>query len=310
MLKYIGKRLIYMIITLFIITTITFYMMHSIQGDPLTAMGRTLPEQTRENYKKKYGLDKPTSEQYKIFLKNAVVNHDLGSSYKYPGREVTTTIKETAPVSGRIGGQAMLIGLVIGLVLGIVAALNRSRLPDSIIRVVAILGITIPVFIMGALLQYFFAAKLRWFPTSGWGGGSFKNTVLPSIAMCFGSIATYARYMRSNVLEVLNQDYILTAQAKGVSRFNIIRKHVLRNAILPVITIIGPQIVGIFIGSFIIENMFSIPGLGFYFVSSIQNRDYPMIIGNTIFYAFLFLVIQLVVDIVYGLVDPRIKFTE
>jgi len=206
-LKYIGKRLIYMIITLFIITTITFYMMHSIQGDPLTAMGRTLPEQTRENYKKKYGLDKPTSEQYKIFLKNAVVNHDLGSSYKYPGREVTTTIKETAPVSGRIGGQAMLIGLVIGLVLGIVAALNRSRLPDSIIRVVAILGITIPVFIMGALLQYFFAAKLRWFPTSGWGGGSFKNTVLPSIAMCFGSIATYARYMRSNVLEVLNQDY-------------------------------------------------------------------------------------------------------
>lgn len=285
-------------------------MMHSIQGDPLAAMGRTLPEQTRENYKKKYGLDKSTSEQYKIFLKNAVVNKDLGSSYKYPGREVTQTIKETAPVSGRIGGQAMVIGLIVGITFGVIAALNRGKLPDSIIRVIAILGITIPVFIMGALLQYLFATKLRWVPTSGWGGGSFKYTILPSIAMCFGSIATYARYMRSNVLEVLSEDYILTAQAKGVSRFNIIRKHVIRNAILPVITIIGPQIVGIFVGSFVIEKMFSIPGLGFYFVSSIQNRDYPMIIGNTIFYAFLFLVIQLVVDIVYGIVDPRIKFTE
>lgn len=156
--------------------------------------------------------------------------------------------------------------------------------------------------------MYVFAVKLSWFPTSGW--GTFKHTIIPTIAMCFGSIATYARYMRSNVMEVLDSDYILTAQAKGVSTFNIIRKHVFRNAILPIITLIGPQIVGIFTGSFIIENMFSIPGLGFYFVNSVQSRDYPMIIGTTIFYAFLFLIAQLLVDIIYGIADPRIKLTK
>lgn len=307
MLKYIGKRFLYMVITLFIITTVTFFLMHNIQGDPLSAMGKTLPPQTIENYKKKYGLDKPVHEQYAIFLKNVLTKGDLGSSIKYPGREVSTVIKETAPVSGRIGGQAMIIGLTIGIVLGIIAALNRGRWPDYIVSVIAILGVTIPVFIMGSLLQLYFAVKLKWFPTSGFRPGMFKYTVLPSLAMCFGSIATYARYMRSNVLEVLNEDYILTAEAKGVSRFNIIVKHVIRNAILPVITIIGPQIVGIFTGSFIIETMFGIPGLGFYFVSAIQTRDYPMIIGTTVFYAALFLVAQLLVDILYTVADPRIR---
>lgn len=310
MLKYIGKRIIYMFITLFIITTATFFMMHNIQGDPISAMGRTLPEQTLENYRKKYGLDKSVSEQYKIFLKNAVFERDLGSSYKYPGREVTATIKQTAPVSGRIGAQAMVLGITVGVILGIIAALNRGKWSDSTIQVIAILGITVPVFIIGSLLQYILAVKFRLLPTSGWSGGAFKYTVIPSIAMCFGSIATYSRYMRSNVLEVLNQDYILTARAKGVSGPNIILKHVLRNAILPIITIIGPQIVGIFTGSFIIENMFSIPGLGYYFVNAIQMRDYPMIIGTTIFYAFLFLICQLVVDILYGIVDPRIKIAQ
>ena len=310
MLRYIGRRIFYMVITLFIITTATFYMMHNIEGDPLTAMGKTLPKQTMENYRKKYGLDKSTTEQYKIFLKNVFTEGDLGSSYKYPGREVSKTIKETAPVSGRVGVQAMIIGVTIGIILGIVAALNRGRFTDQLVQIIAIAGITIPVFIMASLLQLLLASKLRWFPTSGWSGGKFKYTVIPSLAMSFGSIATYTRYMRSNVLEVLSQDYILTAEAKGVSRFNIIMKHVFRNAILPVITLLGPQIVGIFTGSFIIENMFGIPGLGFYFINSIQTRDYPMIIGTTVFYAALFLIIQLFVDIIYGIVDPRIKLTE
>lgn len=308
MIKYIFKRIAYMILTMFIITTATFFLMHNIQGDPLSAAGKTLPKQTLENYRVKYGLDKPVAEQYKIFLKN-LLKGDLGSSYKFAGRSVSKTIKETSPISGRIGAQAMLLGIVIGLILGIIAALNRGKIPDYIVSIIAIIGITVPVFIMGSLLQLFFAVKLGWFPTSGW-TGDFKYSVLPSIAMCFGSIATYARYMRSNVLEVLNEDYILTAQAKGVSGFNIIRKHVLRNAMLPIITIIGPQIVGIFTGSFIIEQMYSIPGLGYYFVNSITSRDYPMIIGTTIFYAALFLIVQLLVDIIYGLVDPRIKITE
>lgn len=307
MFKYIIKRTMYMIITLFIITTVTFFLMHNIQGDPLSAMGKTLPPQTVANYKAKYGLDKPITEQYGLFLKNALKG-DLGSSYKFPGREVSETIKKTAPVSGRVGGQAMIVGLIIGISLGIVAALNRGKWADYLVSILAILGITIPVFIMGSLLMMIFSQKLHLLPTSGWGG--FKYTIMPTIAMCFGSIATYARYMRSTVLEVLSSDYILTARAKGVSRFNVIRKHVLRNAMLPIITIMGPQIVGIFTGSFIVESMFSIPGLGFYFVSSIQSRDYPMIIGTTIFYAFLFLVALLVVDIVYGFADPRIKVLE
>nr|WP_317317103.1 ABC transporter permease [Peptostreptococcus russellii] len=307
MFKYIIKRSIYMIVTLFIITTVTFFLMHNIQGDPLSAMGKTLPPQTVANYKAKYGLDKPVVEQYGVFLKNALKG-DLGSSYKFPGREVSETIKKTAPVSGRIGGQAMLVGLLIGITLGIIAALNRGKWSDYLVSILAILGITIPVFIMGSLLMMLFSVKLHLLPTTGWGG--FKYTIIPTIAMCFGSIATYARYMRSTVLEVLSCDYILTAKSKGVSKFNIVRKHVFRNAMLPIITIIGPQIVGIFTGSFIVETMFSIPGLGFYFVSSIQSRDYPMIIGTTIFYAFLFLVALLIVDIVYGFADPRIKVLE
>lgn len=308
MIKYILKRLVYMIVTLFIITTVTFYLMHNIQGDPLTAAGKTLPAQTLENYRVKYGLDKSTSEQYKIFLSNALKG-DLGSSYKFAGRSVSRTIKETAPISGKVGAQAMILGVIIGLLLGIIAALNRSRWPDHLISVIAIMGITIPVFVMGALLQYYFGVKRGILPTSGW-TGEFKYTVIPTIALTFGSIATYARYMRSNVLEVLSQDYILTAQAKGVSRFNIIAKHVFRNAILPIITLIGPQVAAIFTGSFIIEQMFSIPGLGYYFVNSITSRDYPMIIGTTIFYAALFLIVQLLVDILYGVVDPRIKLTD
>ncbi|MDO4662849.1 MAG: ABC transporter permease [Tissierellia bacterium] len=307
MLKYIFKRILYMIITMFVITTLTFFLMHNIQGDPISAMGKTLPPQTIENYRTKYGLDKPITEQYKIFLGNAL-HGDLGASYKFPGREVKTTIKQTAPVSGRVGGQALILGLVLGIAFGIIAALNRGKWPDYVVSVIAIIGITVPVFIMGSLLMYLFSVKLSLLPTSGW--GTFKQTITPTIAMCFGSIATYARYMRSNVLEVLDSDYILTAKAKGVSSANIIRKHVFRNAILPIITLIGPQIVGIFTGSFIIENMFSIPGLGYYFVNSVQSRDYPMIIGTTIFYAFLFLVAQLVVDIIYGFADPRIKLVN
>lgn len=297
-----------MIVTLFIITTVTFYLMHNIQGDPLTAAGKTLPAQTLENYRVKYGLDKSTTEQYKMFLANALKG-DLGSSYKFAGRSVSKTIKETAPISGRVGGQAMIVGVIIGLTLGIIAALNRNRWPDHLISIIAILGITIPVFIMGSLLQYYLGVKLGKFPTSGY-TGEMKYTIIPTIALTFGSIATYARYMRSNVLEVLSQDYILTAQAKGVSRFNVIRKHVFRNAMLPIITIIGPQVAAIFTGSFIIEQMFSIPGLGYYFVNSITSRDYPMIIGTTIFYAALFLVVQLLVDILYGIVDPRIKLAD
>jgi len=294
-----------MLVTLFIIIFITFFLMHSIPGNPLAGMARNLPAQTLKNYEEKYGLNKPVIEQFGIFMKNLVTKGDLGESLSYPGRSISKTIAESAPISGKIGLTALLSGAAIGLVLGIIAALNRNKWPDYLVIFIAMIGVTIPVFILAALLQLVLSTKMGLLPTSGWGHP--KDMIMPVIAMCFGPIATYARYTRSNVLEVLGQDYILTAEAKGVSRFNIITRHVLRNAMLPLITILGPQLAGVFTGSFVVEKMFSIPGLGFYFVNSINVRDYTMIIGTTVFYAGLFIISQLAVDIVYGLVDPRIR---
>ncbi len=306
--KYIFKRIGYMLLTLWVVITLTFFLMHSIPGDPLAHMAKKLPEQIRINYMKKYGLDEPTIVQYGKFMKNIVTKGDLGESLRYPGRSVSETIFKHAKISGRLGMQALFIGVTIGITLGIIAALNRNKWPDFLVMFIAILGVSIPVFVGAALLQYTLSVKFPILPTTGW--GKFKHTVIPTIAMCFGSIATYARYMRSNVLDVSGQDYILTARAKGVSNFNVIRKHILRNAILPALTILGPQIAGVFTGAFIIEKIFGIPGLGSYFISSISDRDYTMIIGTTIFYASLFIISQLVVDLLYGVVDPRIKVSK
>ncbi|HSH36894.1 ABC transporter permease [Schnuerera sp.] len=306
--RYILKRVGYMFLTLLIITTITFFLMHSIPGDPLAHMAKNLPEQVKQNYYKKYGLDEPVFVQYGKFLKNIVTEGNLGESLRYPGRSVTDTVLENSKVSGRIGFQAVSIGIVIGITLGVIAALFRNKWPDYLVMFIAILGITVPTFIIAALFQYLLTVKFEILPTTGW--GSFKHTILPTIALAFTPIATYARYMRSNVLEVSNQDYILTAQAKGVSQFNIVIKHILRNAILPAITILGPQIAGIFTGSFVIEKIFGIPGLGSYYITSINDRDYTMIIGTTIFYAAIFVVAQLLTDILYGIVDPRIRVSN
>ena len=280
MIKYILKRIGYMLVTLLIITTVTFFMMHSIPGDPLGAMANKLPEQAKANYYAKYGLDKPLTEQYGIFMKNLITKGDLGESLKYPGKSITDTLLTNSKVSGMNGAIALLFGVTTGIVLGIVAALNKNKWPDYLV--------------MWQIL-----------PTSGW--GKPKHMILPIIAMCFGSVATYARYLKANMLDVMGQDYILTAEAKGVSRFHIIKDHVLKNAFLPCITILGGQISGIFTGSFVIEKMFGIPGLGFYYVSSINDRDYTMIIGTTIFAAALFVVAQLLIDIAYTIFDPRIR---
>lgn len=308
MLIYILKRFFYMIISLFIITTATFFMMHSIPGNPLSTQQKLMPEKVQQAYNEKYGLDQPIHLQYAKYIKNLVTKGDFGISFKYPGRSITQIITSTSPVSLRLGLQALIVGLPIGILLGILAAVKKGTVVDYLVSLIAIIGVCIPVFILAALFQYFFAVKLHILPTSGW--GSFKQTIIPTMAMMFGPIATYSRYMKSNVLEVLGQDYIMTAEAKGVSRTNVIWNHVVRNAILPVITLLGPQIAALFTGSFIVENMFSVPGLGFYFVSAIQNRDYNMIIGTTVFYAALFIVAQLIVDLLYGVVDPRIRLQD
>lgn len=305
MAKYILKRISYMILTLFIITSATFFLMHSIPGDPLAYMAKNLPEQTRENYYAKYGLDKPKTEQYGIFLKNLLTKGELGESLRYPGRSVTDTIMTNSKVSAVPGGLALLIGLVIGVLLGIIAALNRNKWPDYLVMFIAIIGITVPVFVLAAVLQYVFTVKFQVLPTTGW--GKPENIILPVAVMCLGTIATYARYVKSNMLDVLGQDYILTAEAKGVDRFHVIKDHVLRNAFLPCLTILGGQISGIFTGAFVVEIIFGIPGLGFYYISSINDRDYTMIIGTTIFAAGLFVIAQLIIDIAYSILDPRIR---
>ncbi|MDO5337965.1 MAG: ABC transporter permease [Eubacteriales bacterium] len=305
MKKFIIRRVGYMLITLLVIITATFFLMHSIPGDPLAHMARNLPEQTRENYYAKYGLDKSTGEQFVIFMKNLITKGDLGESLRYPGRNITETLITNSKVSAIPGGLALLFGLAIGVILGIVAALHKNKWPDYIVMFIAIIGITVPVFVLASVLQYFLSVKLMLLPSTGW--RSWKNAVMPTIVLCFGPIATYARYIKSNMLDVMGQDYIMTAEAKGVSRGNIIRRHVLKNAFLPCMPLLVGQVSGIFTGSFVVEKIFSIPGLGFYYINSINDRDYTMIIGTTVFAAALFVFVQLVVDIAYSLLDPRIR---
>lgn len=307
MLKFTVKRFGYMLLTLFIASSITFFLIHLAPGDPLASLGRKLPEQIRENYYEKYGLNKPLITQYGYFIKNAL-HGDLGESLMFPGRSVTETIVKSAPISARIGGQALVIGVTAGILMGILAAFQRGKWPDYLVMFIAILGISVPSFVVASLLQWLLTVEFQILPTTGW--GEFKHTILPTIALSFSSIATYARYMRANCLDVIGQDYILTAKAKGVSKFSLVFKHVIRNAILPAITILGPQIAGIFTGSFVIESIFSIPGLGQYFVGAVSNRDYTMVMGQAIFVSALFIIALFFVDIIYGLVDPRIRVSN
>ena len=307
MFKFILKRVGYMFVTLWIVATITFMLIHAIPGDPLASMARKLPDQIRANFYAKYGLDQPVVVQYGRFIKNIVLHADLGESLAYQGRKVSDVIKNHAPISARLGIQAVGMGFFIGVSLGLIAAFNRGRWPDYLVMFIAILGISVPSFVMASLLQYFFTVQNMWLPTTGW--GTFQHTILPSIALSFGSIATYARYMRANTLDVIGQDYILTAKSKGITKISLVWKHVIRNAILPAITILGPQLAGIFVGSFVIESIFSIPGFGFNFVTSIGDRDYTMIMGQTVFLCALVIIAYVLVDIVYGLVDPRIRLT-
>lgn len=305
MFKYILRRVGYMLLTLFIISTVTFFMMHLIPGDPLGAMANKLPEQAKANYYAKYGLDKALFEQYTIFLKQLITEGDLGESLKYPGKSVTETLLTNSKVSGVNGAIALTFGVSTGIIMGIIAALNKNKWPDYLITFIAMMGITIPAFVLASMFQYLFSVKWQLLPTSGW--GEPKYMILPIMTMCIGGQATYVRYIKANMLEVMGQDYIMTAEAKGVDRFHVIKDHVMKNAFLPCITILVGQISGIFTGSFIIEKMFGIPGLGFYYVSSINDRDYTMIIGTTIFAAALFVVAQLIIDIAYTIFDPRIR---
>lgn len=306
--KYILKRILYAVIALFVVSTIAFFAVRMIPGNPIEAMTEKLPDEIRQQVFEQYGFDKPIMEQYKLFFKELFTEGDLGESLKYRGRKVTDTIASYAPVSGLLGAEAIAIGVISGIILGIVAALNRGKWLDYLVMFIAVVGIAVPNFVLASCFQYFLTIRFHLFPTTGWEG--FSYTVLPALALSFNSTAKYARYMRANCLDVLNQDYIITAKSKGMSKFRLIRKHVLKNSILPIITLLGPQIALMFGGAFVIERIFAIPGLGSYFVSFVTDRDYTMVMGQTIFIAALYILSVLIVDILYGFIDPRIRVSQ
>ena len=308
MLKFIGKRLAYAILTLFLIATATFFLVAGAPGDPIAAKVGQMPEQAQEIIEKKYGLDKPVFQRYTTYMKNLITTGDFGESIVYTGKSANDVIKENTWTSAKIGLLAILFQVTIGVALGMIAALNRGKPVDHVIRVLVVLAICVPSFVFAAVLQYFLAFKWKLVPVFGW--GQLKHFILPVAAYAIGGIASYTKYTRSSMISVIGEDYIVTAQAKGCKRKRIVKKHVLRNSMIPIITMIGPAISGVFAGSFILEKMFSIPGLGFYYVKAVSDNDYTMIIGLTIFFAILFVGALIVVDILYGIADPRIRVAK
>ena len=306
MKRYILKRILMSIATIWAVITITFILMHSVPGNPFRTESK-MPKVVYENLQKKYGLDKPLSEQYFIYL-GKVVRGDFGDSMRSRVETVNDMIERGFPVSATIGLQALLIALIFGPALGVIAALNQNKWPDYLSMIIAIIGISVPSFIMGTVFIQFMARNISWLPIGGW--GTFQHSILPSLALSLMPLAQLARYMRSSMLEVLGQDYIKTAKSKGISKATVVLKHAVRNAILPIISVLGTVVSNLLIGSFVIEKIFGIPGLGRFFVMSISNRDYPLIMGTTIFYAIILVSLLLIVDFAYMLIDPRIKLTK
>ncbi|MGI6705752.1 MAG: ABC transporter permease [Clostridia bacterium] len=302
MLRYILTRILYAIVTLFVIATLTFLIMKALPGNPF--MDPKIKPEVREALMKRYDLDKPVMVQYVNYMKN-LLKGDLGTSMRTPGRSVTQIIRETFPKSFALGWRAMVIAVVFGLLLGIIAALNHQGIGDYIAITIAIIGVSVPSIILGPLLAYILGVELGWFPVTV--DKTQWSLVLPSITLALGSVALISRLMRSTTLEVLGQDYISTAKAKGLSKFQVVTRHVIRNAIMPVVTVMGPLFAALITGSIVIEQIFAVAGLGRYFVQTIFSRDYPMIMGITIFYAALIILSILIVDLAYGFIDPRLR---
>lgn len=303
MVKYIVKRLGLAIITIFAVATLTFFLMNMVPGGPFLSEKAVSPA-AQAALEAKYGMDKPLFQQYITYMSDAV-HGDFGESLKQRGRTVSSIITSKFPVSAKIGGMAVLVSLLLGIPLGCLAATKRGKVLDSAISVISTCGIAVPSFVICTLLMYVLGTRLRLLPT--FGIGSWKNYIMPVAALAFYPTAYVMRLMRSSMLDVLGQDYMRTARAKGVKPFLCLFKHALRNALLPVITYVGPMLAYTLTGSFVVEKIFTIPGLGGEFIGSIMNRDYTVIMGTTIFLATLLIVMNVVVDIIYKMVDPRIK---
>ena len=302
MLRYIVKRFLISLITIWVLATVTFFLVRLLPGDPFTS--EKITPQIKANMMKYYGFDKPVAVQYVRYMGN-LLKGDLGSSLRYKNRTVNQVIKNAFPYSADLGIRALIFGSVMGVLLGIIAALNHNRTWDYFSIFVAVIGVSVPGFVIGGLLQYYFGVYLKILPVAQW--KSFAHTLLPSFALGLGTLAALARFMRTSMLEIVSLDYIKTAKAKGLSPLQITWKHQIRNAMLPVVTILGPTAAALLTGAFVIERIFAIPGLGQFYVTSLQNYDYPMVLGTTIFYGAFLVFINFITDIIYGLIDPRIR---
>jgi len=310
MLKYTIKRLAAGIITVWFIATATFLAMHSVPGDPLLN-DKAVTAEIRKNLEEKYGLDKPLFTQYLLYMGN-MLQGDFGISFTQQNRRVNDIIRDHFPISATLGLLAVFFAAAGGIVWGALTAVYRNRAPDIVIMFLVILGISVPSFVFAALGQLLLVNINNWVgysmvPVAGW--GTFMHMLMPSVVLGLGTMALLTRLMRSSMLDVVNEDYIKTAKAKGLSPLRIFFRHQLRNAILPVITILGPQIAAITTGGFVVELVFAIPGLGRYFVQAVQQLDYTVIMGTTVFYGAFLVLMVITVDIIYGFVDPRVRLT-
>lgn len=307
MTKYIGKRLIYMVITLALIATFTFFLIKILPGSPVASADKLSPEQ-RAVVEARYGLDQPLPVQYFDYM-FGLLQGDLGISInQFKGADVTDVILSRIGPSALIGFQGMVFGTIIGILLGMISALRQNTWLDYSSTFIAIVGISIPSFVFASLLQYYLGLKLEWFPVALWNEG-WISSVLPSIALAMFPLATAARFIRTEMIEVLGSDFITLAKAKGANGTEIAFKHAFRNALIPLITVLGPMAVAILTGSLVVEKIFAIPGIGEQFVKSIIVSDFSIILGTTLFFSLFLIIVILLVDILYGIIDPRIRLS-
>ncbi|MBE0686001.1 MAG: ABC transporter permease [Anaerolineaceae bacterium] len=306
MLKYLLKRFLMMLITLFMIITATFFLMRAIPGGPFS-FDRVLPPSVKEALEAKYNLDKPVIEQYFDYL-HGIIRFDFGPSYVYFGQTVNEMMADGWPASSKLGAAATVLIVIIGLPIGIVAALNRNKPTDRIAMGISTVGVVVPSFVMATFLLYFFSIKVKLLPT--FGVESYKGYILPAISLAIAPVSGIVRLLRSSMLDTLSQDYMRTAESKGLSRTRIIVVHGLRNSLIPVTTSLGMIFAALLTGTFVIETIFAVPGLGRYFVSSISNRDYTAVMALTILSAAIMVAAVFIIDIIYLIIDPRIRLYE
>lgn len=302
MLKYTLSRIVIALLTLFVLITATFFLVKLLPGDPF--LNEKVPVEIQERQREYYGLNKPVVEQYFIYLGN-LLRGDLGYSLKTMGRSVVDIIKDFFPVSAKLGLISMVVFDTLGILCGIICAQNRGKWPDYILLVFAVVCVALPSMVVGPLMRYILGAQLQLLPVAGW--GSFPQIIMPSVILGLGAVAGYTRSMRASMLTVMSEDYIKTARAKGISPARVILKHELKNSFVPIMSSLGVGVASILTGTFVVEDMFLIPGLGKHFTNSILSLDYPLVMGLTIFYGAFLIVMNLLVDVLYGIVDPRIR---